>query len=216
MRADTPIAAVPARDAPVTEAEHVLLASPIDVRSASLALIALLASVYALQWASAVVVPVLLALMCSYALSPAVDRLHRWRIPRALGGAALMFALLGGLGSMVYSLGDDAAAMVESLPDAAQKLRESLRSTRGAPEGAIEKVQRAAAKLELAAEESAAVATPTSKGVTRVQVERPHFNVKDYLWSGTLGLVGPSARRWWCSSSHSSWWCRATAFAARW
>jgi predicted PurR-regulated permease PerM len=31
---------------------------------------------------------------------------------------------------------------------------------------------------------------PAGKGVTRVQVERPHFNIKDYLWSGTLGVVG--------------------------
>src|SRR4030095_1318651 len=53
-----------------------------------------------------------------------------------------------------------------------------------------EKVQRAAAKLEQAAEESGSAAPPADKGVTRVQIERPRFNIKDYLWSGTLGLVG--------------------------
>ncbi len=26
--------------------------------------------------------------------------------------------------------------------------------------------------------------------MTRVQIERPHFNIKDYLWSGTLGVAG--------------------------
>ena len=30
---------------------------------------------------------------------------------------------------------------------------------------------------------------PTPRGVTRVVVEKPHINVKDYLWTGTLGLV---------------------------
>jgi len=170
--------------------ERVHLRLPIDVRSTSLAVIALLASVYALHWASAVFIPLLLALMFSYALSPAVDRLQRWHIPRALGAAVLLIAAVGGLGSMLYSLSDDATALVESLPDAAQKLRESLHATRGAPVGAMEKVQKAAAKLEQAAEESVTAASPAAKGVTRVQIERPRFNVKDYLWSGTLGVVG--------------------------
>jgi predicted PurR-regulated permease PerM len=172
------------------EPQRVHLHMPIDVRSASLATIALLAGVYALHWASAVFIPLLLGLMFSYALSPVVDRLQRWHIPRALGAGVLLMALVGGLGSMVYSLGDDATKLVESLPDAAQKLRQSMRAKSGAPEGTIEKVQRAAAKLEQAAEESASVAQPAGKGVTRVQIERPHFNIKDYLWSGTLGLVG--------------------------
>ena len=172
------------------EPERVHLHMPIDVRSMSLALIAILACVYALHWASAVFIPLLLGVMSSYALSPAVDRLQRWHIPRALGAGVLLVAVVCGLGSMAYSLSDDAAALVESLPDAAQKVRESLRVTGGTSEGPIQKVQRAAAKLEEAADESGSVAPPVSKGVTRVQIERPHFNIKDYLWGSTLGLVG--------------------------
>ena len=174
---------------PDPEPQRVHLYMPIDVRSASLALLALLASVYALHWASAVFIPLLLGLLTSYALSPAVDRLQRWRIPRAIGAALLLLGLLGGMGSMAWALADDATALVESLPEAAEKLRTSMRTTRGAPEGAIDKVQRAATKLEQAAEESSAAAPTTSKGVTRVQIERPRFNIKDYLWTGTLGLV---------------------------
>jgi predicted PurR-regulated permease PerM len=166
------------------------LQKSIDVRSASLALIALLASVYALQWASAVFIPLLMGVMFSYALSPLVDRLQRWHLPRALGAALLLASLLSVVGWTGYALSDDAAALFDLLPDAAQKLHDSLRSERGAPEGTIQKVQRAAAKLEQANDDSAAVASPAAKGVTRVQIERPHFDVKDYLWSGTLGLAG--------------------------
>lgn len=163
---------------------------PIDVRNASIALIALLASVYTLHWAQAVFVPVLLALMFSYALSPAVDRLQRWRLPRAVGAALMMFAVLGSVGTTGYALSDDATALFQSLPDAAQKLRDSLRNARGSSHGAIEKVQQVASKLEQAAEESASAVPPASKGVTRVQIERSRFNIKDYLWTGTLGLMG--------------------------
>ncbi len=163
----------------------------IDLHSASLALIAVLAAIYALRWAAAVMVPVLLGLMCSYALTPLVNQLQAWRMPRALGAVTLLLAIAGSVGSMVYSLGDDATAMIESLPEAAQKLQRSVRSARGQPEGPIAKVQRVAATLEQAAEATAAVApSAPNKGVARVQVEPPRFSIKAYLWDGTLGLVG--------------------------
>ncbi len=132
----------------------------------------------------------LIGVMFSYALSPVVDRLQRWHVPRALGASVLLLLGVSGFASMAYSLSDDAAALVESLPDAAQKLRESLRTVSKAPDGAMQNVQRAAAKIEQAAEESGSVAPSAGRGVTRVQIERRRFNVKDYLWSSTLGLVG--------------------------
>jgi predicted PurR-regulated permease PerM len=162
---------------------------PVDVRSASLGVIAVLAAIYVLKWASAVFIPVLLGLMISYALSPIVSRLHRWRVPRALGAAVLLMGIVAGTGSLLYSLSDDAASLIESLPDAAQKLRVSLHSPRPSPPGTIDNVQKAAAELERVAEDNAAADTPVRRGVTRVVVERPRFNVKDYLWTGTLGVV---------------------------
>lgn len=175
---------------PEPEPERSDLYRPVGVGSASLAVLALVACVYALHWAAAVFIPLLLAMMFSYALSPVVDRLARHHVPRWLGAAAVMLALLGSFGTTIHALGDDATALVESLPDAAQKLGDSLRRIRGAPRGTMEKVQNAATRLEQAAEESGATPPRAGKGVTRVQVERPRFNVKDYLWSGTLGLVG--------------------------
>jgi predicted PurR-regulated permease PerM len=184
---DDPSPLAAGTDAPATVTQ---LPLSVDVRSAALALIALLASLVTLKWAAAVFIPLLLGVMTSYALSPVVDWLRRWHIPRAIGSALLLLARVGGMVVTGYSLSDDATALVESLPDAAQKLRESLHSANNSPEGAIGKVQRAAAKLELAAEENGNATPLASRGVTRVQIEKPHFNIKDYLWSGTLGLVG--------------------------
>ena len=89
-----------------------------------------------LKWAGAVFIPVLLGLMLSYTLSPLVNRLQRWRVPRALSAAVLLLGIVAGTGSLLYSLSDDATALIESLPEAAQKLRVSLRSPRQAPPGA--------------------------------------------------------------------------------
>ena len=169
------------------ESSRLLLHMPVDVRSASLVLLAAMAGVFALHAASAVVIPVLLGLAISYALSPVVDRLQRLRLPRAVGAAVLLAAIFGGLGWTALSLSDDAAALVESLPAATQKVRDVLRTQRG-HESTIDKVQRAASQLEQAAQEGAAAPT-ASRGVTRVSIERPRFDIKDYLWTGTLGAA---------------------------
>lgn len=179
----------PLRTAAEADAPTVSIPAHVNVRSASLALIALLGSVYALHWASAVFIPLLLGLMTSYALSPVVNRLHRWRVPRALAAVLVLVSAVGGFGSMVYSVSDDASAMVESLPTAVDKLRQALRPARGAPPSTLEKVQQAASKLEQAAAESGSAAPLTARGVTRVQIEQPKLNIKDYLWSSTIGLV---------------------------
>ena len=185
--ADLPLSSPPSA---APEPSRLLLHMPVDVRSASLVLLAALAGVFALHWAAAVFIPLLLGMLLSYAMSPVVDRLQRWHVPRALGAGVLLVAVLGGLGAGAWSMADDAAALVESLPEAAQKLGQALRSKRDAPESTMQKVQRAAARLEQVAEESGSATPVVSRGVTRVQIERGHFNVKEYLWSGTLGLVG--------------------------
>ncbi len=162
---------------------------PIDVRSVSLAVLAVLVTLFALRWASAVVVPLMLGLTFSYALTPIVDRLERLRLPRAIGAALLMASIGGGLGWTGYVLRDDATKLIESLPEVAQKISQTLRERRNHSESTIDKVQKAAVQLEQAAQESGQPAPAPARGVTRVRVERPQFDIKDYLWTGTLGLA---------------------------
>jgi len=144
--------------------------------------------VYMLHWARAVFIPLMLGVMISVALTPLVDWLERWRLPRALSAAILLFGALGGTVVTAYSLADDAAALIQTLPEAAQKVREALQAQSGDPQGPLQKVQQAAAELERAAAHRAASAP--EGGVTRVQIEKPDFSLRDYMWSGTLGLAG--------------------------
>lgn len=168
------------------------LAAPVreklELRSTALLVLAVLASLFALRWASAVVVPVLVAVLFSYGLSPIVDWAQRHHVPRALSAAMLVLGLLGGIGATLFWLSDDANQLVEQLPAAAQKLRDSIRPSAGGSGNPLDTVQKAATHLEQAAEESTR-ATPTSRGVQRVQVVQPKFNIKDHLWVGTLGLL---------------------------
>lgn len=174
---------------PPIEPPRVLLYMPVDVRSISLVLLATLASVFMLRWAKDVFIPVMVGVLFSYALSPVVDWLQLRRIPRVLSAALLILGILSGVGASAYSLSEDASKLVESLPAAAQKLRDSVRALTGKRDSALATVQKAATQIEQAAEESTQAA-PLGRGVQRVQIERPKFNIRDHLWTGTLGLIG--------------------------
>jgi len=135
-----------------------------------------------------VFIPLMLSLLLTYALSPLVERLHRLRLPRWIGAALILVGLFGGLGWTGYSLSGSATQLVESLPIAAQKLGQAIRRNKSASATPLESVQQAAAQLEKAAEENSA-RVAARKGVARVVIERPSFNVRDYVLTGTVGLL---------------------------
>jgi predicted PurR-regulated permease PerM len=162
---------------------------PVDVRSFSLALLTVLAVVFMLNWASAVFIPLMLGVMISYSLAPLVNWMHKWRIPRAIGAAVLLLGIVGGAGSLVYSLSDDASKLIETLPAAAHKLHLASPKGRGTSAGAMESMQKTATQLEQLANEAGAPALDTPRGVTRVQIEKPKLNIKEYLWMGTKSAV---------------------------
>lgn len=166
------------------------LHTPLNLSNIALTVLAVLAVIFALQWASAVFIPLMLGLMISYALSPPVNLMQKWKIPRVIGAAVLLLAFVGGTASAVYSLSDDAANLIETLPEAAKKLRLALAKEWGTSDGTMDRVQKAATQLERAASETGAQAPATPRGVTRVQIERPQLDIKEYLWMGTKGLLG--------------------------
>ena len=174
---------------PDADVPAVLLVSTVDVRSASLLVLAVLGILFMLHWAASVLVPLLLGLTFSYALAPLVNRLHGFRVPRALGAALVVLGLLGSIGTTAWVLSDDATQFIESLPESAQKIRQAARAKRYQPESAIDKVQKAATELEKAATESRAAAPVAARGVTRVQIERPQFNLNDYLLANTPSML---------------------------
>ena len=160
-----------------------------DVHNLALTVLTVLAVIFVLHWARAFFIPLMLGVMISYAFSPIVNRLQKWRIPRAIGAAVLLIGIVGGTGTLVYSLSDEAAQWVETLPDAAQKFRKTLRKEWGTTDGAMEQMQKAAVQLESAANETITPAATAPKGVTRVLIEKPKLNISDYLWTGTLGAA---------------------------
>lgn len=181
--------ALPAEPAAVAlpAADRQLLQMPVDIRNMSLVVLAGLAILFVLHWAKAVFIPVMLSVLFSYALSPVVNWLELKRIPRWLGSSVLMLAIFGVLGTAAWSLGDEAGELIESLPVAAQKFRYALKVRSGKSDSTLDTVQKAASQLEQAAQEGAVPGN--NRGAMRVVVERARFNIKDYLWTGTIGLI---------------------------
>lgn len=172
---------------PVQDPPETTVPMAVNVRSLSLAVLAVLAIVFMLRWASAVLIPLMLGLVLSYALTPLVDVMARRRLPRLLAAGLVMFGIVGGMAASAYYLADDAVELVEALPAAAKKLRDAVQRS-GKTSTPISQVQEAAAHLEAASKE--ANKTPRIRdGVQVVRVERPGLDLKEYLWSGTMGLV---------------------------
>jgi predicted PurR-regulated permease PerM len=186
------------KDVPEGAADHVTVMNGPDpsvprirteAHSVPLTLLTVFAVIFILDWAQTVFIPLVLGVVVSYALSPLVTQLRKWHVPRTLGAAALLLLIVGGVGSMAYSLHAETVSMIETLPEAAQKFRQTLRTQRSGSTGTLENVQKAVDQIEHAASETAAQPAVVPRGVTRVQIEQPKFNIRDYLWDGTIGAL---------------------------
>jgi len=150
------------------------------------AILAAPVTVAVLWWASAVFVPLLLAILSSHVLGPFVAWFERLHCPRPIGVFLTVAGLLVGLAAGASALRDPAAQFVTQLPASARKLRVALETRLRDRNGAITRVQQVANDLERAAGAADGTTTP---GVPRVRLEEPRFRIGDLLWRSTRELA---------------------------
>lgn len=155
-------------------------------------IIALVALVGGLHFAQTFFIPLLFGILVSNALSPIVDWVERCRIPRVLGAALVLAALIGGVSWVALSLSGDAGLIVEKLPEAAHKLRHSLRTLRADGPTVLQQVEKAAKELEKAAVD-AGLKSPAAAVVITNQAEDGGW-VKDFLLKQSALLVSFAAQ----------------------
>jgi len=158
----------------------------VSVRSVALTILAFAATMYLLHWAQEAFIPIVLSILISFALEPLVVMLTRIRLPRLVAAGLVVTMSGGALVYGMYSLSDDVAAMVAQLPDAAQRLRQTMQRDR--TPGPIAQVQQAAAELQKTADQ-AAPANPAPRDVTRVQIEEPAINIRQYVTWGSTNAI---------------------------
>ena len=157
--------------------------STVQVRNVAFTLVSAAVVILMLHFMQPVFLPLVLGGLLFYALDPVVDRLQKWRVPRAIGAALMLFMVTSAAGALVYSLQGQAVAVIDQLPVAARRLSESLKRAPGSQPGAMEKVQQAADALQQGA------AAPAPRGVTRVQVEQPVLQTSTLVWTSSVGLA---------------------------
>ena len=184
--ADEPLP--PTQGAPGEPPPVVVDVENVGVTNLPLAVLAVIAVILLLQFASAVFIPVVVALLMSYALSPPVSSLQRRGIPPAFGAGIVLLLLLAALGLGAYTLTGQVSEIIDQVPVAAKRIRGRLQDDRMMSGGVVEKVQRAAKEVD----KTAAEATPDAPGtpsVTKVEVVQPTFSMMSYVWSGGMSVL---------------------------
>jgi predicted PurR-regulated permease PerM len=97
------------------------------IRSAAAAGLFVLAAFYTLYLGRSFFLPIVLALLLSFLLSPVVRFLRRLRLPNALGAGLVVLGLLGGLAWGVYELAGPAYEWAEKAPQTMRRLERKLR-----------------------------------------------------------------------------------------
>jgi predicted PurR-regulated permease PerM len=188
-----PVTPASEKEASEDKPDPLVIRMPVDVRSLSLSILGGLALILAMQYAQSVLIPIVLGLLLSYALSPLVGALERYHVPRFAGAAIAVSLLVGSLGLGVYTLSDEATAIVGTIPDASRRIRDRVTAQRRQNTTIISQVQQAAKEIEKTADAATTApddARPRGNQVQRVQIVEPAFRASDYLWIGGMGLFG--------------------------
>ena len=104
-----------------------LLTGPFDVRSLALTGLLVLATFYTLYLARSFFLPIILAVLLSFLLTPVVRLLRKLRVPQGMAAGLVVFGLLGGLGWGVYELSGPAYEWAQKAPQSLRRLERKLR-----------------------------------------------------------------------------------------
>jgi predicted PurR-regulated permease PerM len=110
------------------------LQGPLDVRSISLSILMILALGATFYVARAVLMPIVLALLLSFLLSPVVQWLARLRLPEPVGAAAVLLGIVGLLTLGLYGLWEPATRWGQQLPQYMSQMEFKIRSIKQAVE----------------------------------------------------------------------------------
>jgi predicted PurR-regulated permease PerM len=115
-------------------------------------LLAIIAGVGVLYVGAPFFIPLFLALMIAYALSPLADlitRVVRWRV---ISAAIVVSGAVGLIGFGGWAWSDDIAALWDRVPEAAKSISASLKRTAQKPASPVAEMKKAAAEIEAIAQ----------------------------------------------------------------
>lgn len=141
------------------------LQGPLDVRSLSLSVLTIIALGATLYVARAILMPIVLALLLSFLLAPAVQGLTHLRLPEPLGAAVVLLAILGVAGLGTYGLWEPATEWIQQLPQSVRQIEARMRPVKQS----VEELSETTKKVE----EMTQAGSGTAPTTVKVNVQRP-------------------------------------------
>ncbi len=150
----------------------------------AIGIIATAAVLFTLNSAQGLLISLLLGVIFAYTLNPVVVWLEWIKIPRVLGAAVVVVAVLCIVALGTYALRGQVQGILNQLPAAVKKLSAGLATMQKGQRTNMKNVQAAATAMEN-------VTKPAGKGpvATEVVVVEPTFEINKFLWVGSKGVV---------------------------
>ena len=120
----------------------------VEIRSIAITGLFVLAVLYTVYFTRAILLPIVLAVLLDFLLSPLIRGLKRLRIKEPVGAVLVILVLLGGLGGGIYSLAEPAQVWMARAPESLKLLQTRLRVVRRP----VEQMTRTAEQVEAATE----------------------------------------------------------------
>ncbi|SFR39035.1 Predicted PurR-regulated permease PerM [Marinobacter gudaonensis] len=156
------------------------LIEAVNIRSMALVILTSIATIFFIDWAQSVLLPLVIAVLISYSLDPVVSLFDRIRIPRPLSAALILMAFVSALAAASFPLKQETMAMLDKIPVA---IKEFQRKEARAPreEGIMEKAQTAAKEIEASAKPDGQKPMSADDGVTPVRVIEKPMDIQEYV-----------------------------------
>ncbi|MBK1873358.1 AI-2E family transporter [Marinobacter sp. 1-3A] len=168
-------------NADINEIPAKALIEAVNIRSISLVVLTSIASLFFISWAQAVLLPLTVAVLISYALDTLVSALDRFRIPRPLSAAIILVSLLSVIAAASIPLQREAMAILDKVPVAISDFQRNEARSPKQEEGLIDKAQAAAKKIEESAAQGQSDDHPAHQGITPVRVVDQPMDVEEYV-----------------------------------
>jgi predicted PurR-regulated permease PerM len=151
------------------------LRDQVEIRSLAITGLFVLALFYTLYFARAFFLPIVLAVLLDFLLSPLIRTLKRARLPEPVGAALVIVALLGATGVAVYGLAGPAREWGSKLPA-------SMR----AAENRLQKLRRPVEQVSKTAEQVEQATRVEDSKVTEVVVKGPSLSERLFGTTQTI------------------------------
>jgi predicted PurR-regulated permease PerM len=148
----------------------------------SLAFLAVIAAIALLNWGAPFFIPLMIALLIAYALSPLVELIARFVRLRAVAAAIVVLALIGLFAAAGWAWQDDIVAIWQKVPVAVKSISKSVEEIAQKPgPNPVAEMKKAAAEIEN-------IGAPKKQAAAPAAAPASSISIWQLLWTGWKGV----------------------------